>query len=164
MYRIIISLVIILSLTSPNNLAKGQQGQTEHIVDHKKLMNDTWKTFDMLMYKVTQKNGKTIYTPYFPPKLANMDGKNVELQGYMVPLKAGFRHNVFLLSVLPVLQCMFCGQNGIPAMVEVTLSNNAKIKLMENPILIKGIVELNKKDNTRTEILIKQATIREDSK
>jgi len=88
-----------------------------------------------------------------------MDGMKVELQGYMVPLKAGLRHNRFLLSVLPVLQCMFCGQNGIPPMVEITLANNDKIWLKENPITLKGYVKLNEKDRTRVEIFIQDASI-----
>ena len=37
-----------------------------------------------MLYKVNKKNGKTIYTPFFPSKLAKMDGMKVELQGYMV--------------------------------------------------------------------------------
>ncbi|WP_313239963.1 hypothetical protein [Sphingobacterium multivorum] len=133
--------------------------ESQHLADHKPLMNEVWKTFDTMLYKVNKKNGKTIYTPFFPSKLAKMDGMKVELQGYMVPLKTGLRHNRFLLSVLPVLQCIFCGQNGIPPMVEITLANNDKIWLKENPITLKGYVKLNEKDRTRVEIFIQDASI-----
>jgi long-subunit acyl-CoA synthetase (AMP-forming) len=77
----------------------------------------------------------------------------------MVPLKAGLRHNRFLLSVLPVQQCMFCGQNGIPPMVEVTLSDNNKVWLKENPVIVKGYVKLNEKDRSRVEIFIRDAAL-----
>lgn len=137
------------------------QGVTEsqHLVDHKPLMNEVWKTFDTMLYKVNKVNGKTVYTPYFPIKLSKLDGTSVELQGYMVPLKAGLRHNRFLLSVLPVQQCMFCGQNGIPPMVEVTLSDNNKVWLKENPVIVKGYVKLNEKDRSRVEIFIRDAAL-----
>ncbi|SJN48081.1 hypothetical protein FM107_16725 [Sphingobacterium sp. JB170] len=124
-------------------------------------MNKTWETFDMLMYKVTKKNGQTIYTPHFPPQLAALDGKTVQLQGYMVPLKAGFRHNIFMLSVLPIQQCMFCGQNGIPAMVEVTLFGGRKERISERPITIKGKIVLNRRQNDRLEIWITDSNILE---
>ena len=141
----------------------GQQQATEnqHLKDHKLLMNSTWETFDMLMYKVTTENGKKVYTPYFPPKLEAMDGKTVTLNGYIIPIKSGFRQNKFLLSVLPIDQCMFCGQNGIPAMVEVTLGQGKKIRTSQKPVQITGKTVLNKSDRNRVEIWIDNAAISE---
>ncbi|WP_086949391.1 hypothetical protein [Sphingobacterium sp. JB170] len=149
--------------TCPTYTLAQQQSSKEiqHLADHKPLMNKTWETFDMLMYKVTKKNGQTIYTPHFPPQLAALDGKTVQLQGYMVPLKAGFRHNIFMLSVLPIQQCMFCGQNGIPAMVEVTLFGGRKERISERPITIKGKIVLNRRQNDRLEIWITDSNILE---
>lgn len=136
-------------------------GQTpssaEHITEHKPLMNETWETFDLLMYKVETKQGKKTYTPYFPPALADLGGKQVTIQGYLIPIQSGFRHNRFLLSVLPIHQCMFCGTDGIPAMVEVTLANNKKERISEKPISIRGKVILNSTDRTRVEILLDQS-------
>jgi len=124
-------------------------------------MNEVWQTFDLLMYKVENKNGKKVYIPYFPPLLRRLHGKTVSLQGYAIPIKAGFRHNRFLLSVLPIDQCMFCGQNGIPAMVEVTLAHDKKQKIGNKPILITGKVVLNAMDKKRTEIWIEGASATE---
>ena len=84
-------IAFIVFITCPSYLLAQQQSLTEiqHLAEHKPLMSKTWETFDMLMYKVTKKDGQTIYTPHFPPQLAALDGKTVQLQGYMVPLKAG---------------------------------------------------------------------------
>jgi hypothetical protein len=54
---------------------------------------------------------------------------------------------------------MFCGQNGIPPMVEVTLSDNNKVWLKENPVIVKGYVKLNEKDRSRVEIFIRDAAL-----
>lgn len=152
------SLIVIISFSYH---VRAQQNPTEiqHIQDHKPLMNKVWETFDMLMYKVTKENGKTIYTPHFPPPLAALDGKTVELQGYMIPMKSGFRHNSFMLSVLPIQQCMFCGQNGIPAMVEIILSDGKKERMSDRPVTIKGKTVLNRKEKNRLEIWIDNASI-----
>lgn len=136
-----------------------QQPSQMHLVDHKPLMNKVWETFDLLMYRVTKKNGKTTYTPHFPPPLANLNGKTVTISGYMIPFNPGKRHNVFLLSVLPIHQCMFCGQDGIPAMTEITMTHSKKILISETPVRIRGVVLLNDKDKTRTEIQLKNAVI-----
>jgi len=122
-------------------------------------MNSVWETFDLLMYKVSTAGGKKVYTPYFPAKLAAMNGKTVTINGYIIPIKSGFKHNRFLLSVLPIDQCMFCGQNGIPAMVEVTLSQGKKIRRTEKPVQIKGKTVLNRQDRSRVEIWIENAML-----
>ncbi len=161
MLKSVFLLLLLILIKSVSYHAKAQQGPTEiqHIQDHKPLMNKVWETFDMLMYKVTKENGKTIYTPHFPPPLAALDGKTVELQGYMIPMKSGFRHNSFMLSVLPIQQCMFCGQNGIPAMVEIILSDGKKERMSDRPVTIKGKTVLNRKEKNRLEIWIDNASI-----
>lgn len=135
-----------------------QEAAQAHLVDHKPLMNTVWDAFNTLMYKVTKKDGQTLYTPHFPESLNRLNGKRVVLRGYMIPIGHGRRHDVFLLSVLPIHQCMFCGQNGIPPMAEVTLSGNKRILFTEDPITIRGTVYLNATDEKRTEIQLREAT------
>lgn len=120
-------------------------------------MNAVWEIFDHLMYKVTHKDGQTIYTPHFPESLKRLNGKTVMIKGYMVPIEPGRRHNVFLLSVLPVYQCMFCGQNGIPPMAEIMLADKNKLTFGEEPITIRGKVYLNATDENRAEIQLREA-------
>src|SRR5690554_3761767 len=138
--------------------AGAQQPGADHLVDHKPLMNRVWETFDQLMYKVTERDGQPIYTPHFPESLRRLDGKTVSLPGYMVPIEPGRRHSVFLLSVLPIYQCMFCGQNGIPPMVEVSTAGGEKIPFSETPLSIRGEVYLNGSDESRAELQIREAT------
>ncbi|MDR2284225.1 MAG: hypothetical protein LBE37_13495 [Sphingobacterium sp.] len=150
----LIGLIVLLKTAD----AQQKVNESVHLTDHKLLMNSVWETFDMLMYKVTTEKGEKVYTPHFPPKLAAMNGKTVSLEGYAIAMKSGFRHNRFLLSVLPIDQCMFCGQDGIPSMVEVTLSEGKKIRTTGKPIAVKGKTVLNGKDKTRVEIWIDAAT------
>ncbi|TYR32159.1 hypothetical protein FXV77_20070 [Sphingobacterium phlebotomi] len=163
MLKYILTLILSLGLACFPPLGCAQQPPTalQHLQDHKPLMNKVWETFDMLMYKVTKENAKTVYTPHFPAPLAALDGKTVELQGYMIPIKSGFRHNTFMLSVLPIQQCMFCGQNGIPAMVEITLSNGKKERMSDRPVTIKGKTVLNRQQKDRLEIWVTEAVLME---
>ena len=113
------------------------------VPDHTPMMNDTWETINKLMYKVTHKDNQTVYTPHFPDELKAIDKKTVELPGYLVPMNGGRDHETFMLSVLPIMQCMFCGQGDIPPMVEIFMKNGEKVRFTEEPIKIKGIVRLN---------------------
>lgn len=131
----------------------------QQVPDHKPMMNSTWERIDELMYKVTTMgDGKTVYTPFFPAPLKELDNTIVILPGYMVPLQPGRDHHLFMLSVLPVMQCMFCGQNGIPPLVQVTLKSG-KARFSDAPFKIKGRVHLNTDLEKGAEIQILDAEV-----
>jgi hypothetical protein len=129
---------------------------TQDIPDHTPMMNQTWELINKLMYKITEKGNETVYTPFFPPDLKAIDNKIVELPGYLVPLNSGRTHETFMLSVLPIMQCMFCGTNDIPPMVEIFMKKGKAVKFTEDPIRIRGRVHLNSntlKGNSEIQIL-----------
>ena len=111
--------------------------------DHTPMMNETWETINKLMYKVTHTDNQTQYTPHFPAELKALDKKTVTLPGYLVPMTGGREHETFMLSVLPIMQCMFCGQGDIPPMVEIFMRKGRKVRFTEEPIKIRGTVHLN---------------------
>ncbi|TJZ53734.1 hypothetical protein FAZ15_17060 [Sphingobacterium olei] len=146
--------LLLVSILFPICHSASAQTNATHLSDHKPLMNPIWEVIDKLMYKVSKENGKTIYTPHFPAELQRLDGKEVTLKGYMVPIKPGRSHHFFLLSVLPIYQCMFCGQNGIPPMVEINMVNEKKVIFTDQVTTIRGKIYLNAKDSKRTEVQI----------
>lgn len=115
------------------------------IPDHTPLMNKTWEVIDKMMYKVTTVNNKKVYTPEYPPALKALENKIVELPGYLVPLKSGRNHDNFMISVLPLAQCQFCGTNGIPPMVEVFMKKGTQVRFTDEPIKVKGKMVFNPK-------------------
>ncbi|MFD2547165.1 hypothetical protein [Sphingobacterium suaedae] len=150
--------VLMLLLLLHISIGVYAQDKKQHVLQHKPLMNDVWKTFDMLLYKVEKSKGQTKYIPYFPPALKALEGKHVTIRGYMVPLTTGRKHNRFLLSVLPIFQCMFCGQDGIPAMVEVQILHGQKLAFSKRPLEVIGTVAFNGSDQNHTEIILRHAT------
>lgn len=138
-------IILVLFFTCTTiGLSKAQIGQYPemNVPDHTPMMNSTWEAIDKLMYKVTTQGNKKIYTPTFPAPLKALENKIVELPGYIVPLNSGRNHSTFMLSVLPVMQCQFCGTNGIPPMVEIFMKKGT-IKFTEEPIKLKGKMKFN---------------------
>lgn len=136
--------------------AQAQEDPFAVVPDHTPMMNEIWEKVNLLMYKVTKKGNETIYTPHFPQELKSIENKVVELPGYLVPLNAGRTHTTFMLSVLPIMQCSFCGTNDIPPMVEVFIKKGKNVKFSEDPIKIRGKVFLNSdmnKGNSEIQIL-----------
>ena len=140
MKKLLITALLAVGIQAANAQQDEFFGQ---IPDHTPMMNDTWETINKLMYKVTHKDNQTIYTPHFPDELKAIDKKTVTLPGYLVPMNGGRDHETFMLSVLPIMQCMFCGQGDVPPMVEIFMKKGEKVRFTEEPIKIKGIVRLN---------------------
>ncbi|MBK1441800.1 hypothetical protein JHJ32_17505 [Parapedobacter sp. ISTM3] len=137
-------LIVIAFIALGVQLANAQQDNPfGEVPDHTPMMNDTWETINKLMYKVTYKDNQTIYTPHFPDELKAIDKQTVTLPGYLVPMQGGRDHETFMLSVLPIMQCMFCGQGDIPPMVEIFMKKGTKVRFTEEPIKIRGRVRLN---------------------
>lgn len=126
------------------------------VPDHTPMMNETWEVINTLMYRVTKKGNETVYTPHFPDELKSLENQIVELPGYLVPLHGGRSHETFMLSVLPIMQCMFCGTNDIPPMIEIIMKKGKNVRFTEDPIRIRGKVFLNSdisKGNAEVQIL-----------
>lgn len=152
------SFIILILLSFFSYPIKAQLTPTT-VPDHKAMMTAVWEKFDLLMYKVTTlPDGTTSYTPHFPKELKALDNNNVTLPGYIIPLKVGRDHSTFMLSVLPVMQCMFCGQNGIPPLVQIVMKKG-KVKFTDKPLKINGTIHLNPDPEKGAEIQLLNASV-----
>jgi hypothetical protein len=104
---------------------------------HDRITSDIWETIAKVKHRVVDDYE---YYPIFNAEVRALNEKTVSLKGYMVPIKEGFQHTSFLLSVLPVSQCFFCGKNGIPMMIEVQLKK--PVAYSEKVITVKGMIKL----------------------
>ena len=106
---------------------------------HNRITSPVWETIAQIKHKVVDDYE---YYPIFDEKMKALDGKIVTLKGYIVPVKEGVTHSSFLLSVLPINQCFYCGKNGIPMMVEV--KTKKPVSYTENVVTVKGKINLYK--------------------
>ena len=77
--------------------------------------------------------------PDFPAALRALNGQNVKLQGYVLPLEAGQTHRHFLLSAWSP-SCPFCLTAGPEAMVEVKA--RGAVKYVLEPVVVQGRLQL----------------------
>ncbi|HET6242956.1 MAG: hypothetical protein H0V01_14820 [Bacteroidetes bacterium] len=109
----------------------------EHEIIHNRITSEVWDKIAGIKHRVVDDYE---YYPIFEEKLKALDGKVVTLKGYIVPIKEGVEHSSFLLSVLPINQCFYCGKNGIPMMVEV--NTKKPVRYTENIVNVKGTLKL----------------------
>ncbi len=117
----------------------------EHEFEHLLVKTPIWDILATLQYREEMLNGEYWGVPDFSDEIKKLDGAIIELKGYMIPIEEGKnQHNNFLISVLPLAQCFFCGKDGIPEMVEV-YSKNA-LPFTDKIITMKGKLKLNYND------------------
>jgi len=80
------------------------------------------------------------YIPEFSQEVLDLDGKTIELKGFMMPLDNAELQKEFVLSGSPLGSCFFCIPGGPEAMVEVISSSG--IKFSYDTIVISGTLEL----------------------
>lgn len=122
--------------------------------DHNRLITPLWEMIAFSNYRHTY-DSKQNWVPIFKPELKAFDHKLVLLPGYIIAVKAGMMHDLFMLSVLPVAQCAFCGAGSIPAMVEVHMRH--AIEFTDHPVEFRGKLVLNSSGNLHSEFYLMDA-------
>ncbi len=93
--------------------------------------------------------------PIFSEKIKALNGKEIELRGYMIPLEELQGQNFFVISAFPYNMCFFCGGAGPESVMEVNTIK--EIPYSEKPITIKGILELNESDYNHMMYILNKA-------
>ena len=91
----------------------------------------SWKT----LAEVTPVKQKDRFVPQFSKGIADLDRKEVKLQGFMMPLDMGERQKRFILTAVPP-SCAFCMPAGPDALVEVEAKSPVKYGF--EPIVLSG--------------------------
>ena len=91
-------------------------------------------SWNVLSQVKSRTEGKRV-VPEFAPSVRALDKQEVKLQGFMLPIVAGERHDHFLLTMRPP-HCPFCLSVGPEYIVEVRAK--APIKHTYDPIVVVG--------------------------
>jgi hypothetical protein len=91
-------------------------------------------TWDMLKdvtfkKKWNQKESIFMLFPTFGPNLKKLEGKQVVIKGFMVPVDP--ESNEYVLSAFPYSMCFFCGGAGPESVMSLQLKKNRKFKTDE---------------------------------
>jgi hypothetical protein len=76
--------------------------------------------------------------------VTKLEGKEVTVKGYIIPVEGYKSHKDFVLSAYPYSMCFFCGGAGPETVMEVKAKS--AVAFTADPIKIKGILHLNSKD------------------
>jgi len=109
---------------------------------------DQWNTLAMVNMesKFDDMLGMIIKTATPTPIVEAMDGKELEIRGYMIALDVTAKQSHFMFSRYPQNMCFFCGAAGPESAMQVFMKDSKKIEHTTNKVVLKGILNIQKGD------------------
>lgn len=80
------------------------------------------------------------------PIVMALNGKEIEVEGYFIPLTGKIGQSHFMLSALPQNICFFCGGAGPETAMEVYMKDGVKMEYSDEKVKVRGILNVNAKD------------------
>lgn len=111
--------------------------------------DNVWKALSKISYKkeYDELMGFKIDKPVFSESVRALEGQELTIKGYIIPIEGYKSHKEFIFSAFPYSMCFFCGGAGPETVMEVEALEG--IKYSADAITIKGKLVLNDKDINR---------------
>lgn len=109
-----------------------------------------WNTLSMVTFQreFDETYGIDIEKPILNPIVRLMEGKEIEVEGYIIPLTGKIEQSHFMLSRFPQSMCFFCGKAGPESAAQVFTKGGKKIAFTDKKIRVKGTLRINVSDIT----------------
>lgn len=145
-------LIILLSLVIGLTISTESQAQTT---------KGMWATLSKVTFKKVYDDiiGYEKDVPIFSKAIKALNGKEITIKGYIIPVEGYKKQNYFVFSAFPYNMCYFCGGAGPETVMEVFTPKGTSIKYTAKPITIKGKLVLNSKDVSKLMYLLDEATL-----
>jgi hypothetical protein len=124
---------------------------------------NSWKTLAKITYtkKYDELMGFKVDVPVFSEDVTALDGQEISIKGYIIPVEGYKSHKEFIFSAFPYNMCFFCGGAGPETVMEV-FSKDA-VEYTAEQVTLKGKLELNDSDINRLMYALTDAELVEDS-
>lgn len=107
---------------------------------------NVWKTLSKISYKKEYDDilGFKVDIPVFSEKIKSLEGQEITVKGYIIPVEGYKNHTEFIFSAFPYNMCFFCGGAGPETVMEVEAVD--PVSFTAEQIEITGILRLNDED------------------
>lgn len=139
---IILAIVLVNTFTRLDSLK--EQARKMRMAVEQKWRNEGYEVLEWDLLKET--TGKFFTGPTFPEGLADLDGRAVNLVGFMTPIDQFTNVDNFMLLPVPIT-CYFCSSPPMRHIVEVKL-NEPTAELVNEPVIIGGQLVLHEQQGS----------------
>lgn len=118
-----------------------------------------WKTLSKITYKkeYSEIMGFKVDVPVFSEDVKRLEGKEVTVRGYIIPVEGYKSHTEFVFSAFPYNMCFFCGGAGPETVMEVYAKK--PVEYSSQAVTLKGRLMLNDNDINRLMFAMTEAVL-----
>jgi hypothetical protein len=108
--------------------------------------SSTWQQLSKITFRkeYDELMGFKVDKPVFSEQVKALDGKEMVVKGYIIPVEGYKSHKEFIFSAFPYNMCFFCGGAGPETVMEVEASD--PVKFTAEKITLRGTLRLNPDD------------------
>ena len=101
----------------------------------------TWGQLSLIRFEMQEDPyGEMQYTPgKFSEMIQKLDGTEIELPGFIVPLEGKKKQKQLFFSLYPYANCFFCGNAGPETVIEVQMDADEYLEYTDQQISLSGI-------------------------
>lgn len=105
---------------------------------------ETWQTLAKVSFKkdFDEMMGLEVETPVYSETILELQGAEISIEGYIIPLKGEKAQSHFMFSAYPYSMCYFCGNAGPESVAQVFMKDKKEVEFTSKPIKIKGRLQL----------------------
>ena len=124
--------------------------------------SNLWSTLAKITFKkeYDEMLGFKVDVPVFSDEIQAMEGKEVTIKGYIIPVEGYKSHKEFIFSAFPYNMCFFCGGAGPETVMEVYAKD--AVKYTAEAVTLRGKLELNATDINRLMYALNDAELVKD--
>jgi hypothetical protein len=118
----------------------------------------TWSNLTDVTFKemYVQDIDSYYWKPTFGPSVKAMEGKEVYITGYVIPVD--YDENFYVVSRYPYANCYFCGGGGPESVVDLRFSGKNRTYKTDERLTFRGKLKLNATDIYQMNYILEGAT------
>lgn len=123
--------------------------------------SNPWAILSMVSFKseFDSSIGMEVKKPTVQSPALKMNGTEITIEGYFIPLDGKNAQSHFMLSKFTQNMCYFCGKAGPETAMQVFMANAKKVKYSDEKIKLTGILRINQNDPNSLLYTLEDATL-----
>lgn len=97
------------------------------------------------------------YYPTFGPKVLDMEGREVKISGYVIPVD--YDEDYYVLSAFPFAACFFCGGAGPESVIDLQLKPGHRKFKTDERLTFRGVFRTNTTDIYQLNYILEEADV-----
>ena len=119
--------------------------------------DNIWSTLALLEFEQKDDLGYFDSEGNILPLIEAFEGKEIVVQGYVIPLSGKKAQSHFMFSAYPYESCFFCGKAGPETIMEVFAKDGKKIDFSEKKMTVKGTFYFTSHNSNEVMFTLKNA-------